>query len=169
MMLRPHIDISRSRVLLRSSGSRVFALTLVWIVLTEGSTPALAYGLPVVAIAVGASLWLHPPTGASVSLVRLSRFAPTFILLMIMGGIDAALRALRPSLPIDPDLATFMHRYPTGPSGIALAYTIGLQPGTIVVDIEERAFRLHVIDRTTALDTILAENAARLSAALEGQ
>lgn len=157
----------KRRLFLRAGAFRILALALLWLVLTEGAVSALPYGLPVVAIAVGTSLWLHPPTGRTVSVLLLLRFVPRFVSLIVRGGIDAALRALRPSLPIDPDFATFARRDPTGASGIALAYTTSLQPGTIVVDIEDRAFRLHVIDRSAAFQTVMTKNEASLSAVFD--
>lgn len=146
--------------------ARAAAFLGLWLVLTGGELNSLIYAAPVLLAATAISASLYPPRRSRPRFLALLLFAAGFLRLALMGGIDAALRALRPRMPIDPDLLFYRHRPSDDPIGIGLAYAISLQPGSLVARFEADGFRVHAIDRAAPVEAAIAATERRLVAAL---
>ena len=148
---------------------RAAFLAGLWWVLVEGRSGTFAYGALVALLAGIVSLHMYPPSDFHVRPGAFIAFVPRFLWDSIRGGWDAASRALRPSLPIDPCIVDHPMGRATGPVGIALAYAMSLQPGTMAGDLSPRGLRFHAIDRTARLLRAAADNERRLSRVIREQ
>lgn len=142
----------------------VFAgLFLVWWVL-DGANAFLP-GLAAVLLGTGLFLALGPHGACRLRLLRLPPFAAYFVLESFRGGMDVAVRALTPRLPIDPHLVDYPVRLPDGPPKVMFMCVIGLLPGTVTADLsdDERTVRIHTLidDPRTEL-AALEQHIARL-------
>ena len=136
---------------------RVALFGLLWVVLTRQPAESWPYGIAVVGLALWLSLIVLPPPR------RLQPFAPRGLVLVplvlweaVRSGWDVALRAFRPSRPLDPDFMEYRFRHPSGLVPVALGYLVNILPGTLVVDIEGDTMRIHVIDRQQANEARVA-------------
>jgi multicomponent Na+:H+ antiporter subunit E len=125
---------------------RFLLLSFLWSVLTEGYPGAWWFGLPVVTLATLSTRGLRSDFEWRWRLIGLARFLPFFVLQSLRGGIDVALRALNPSLPLAPLLFDYPLRIPRGPARVFLANTVSLLPGTCTTDLLEQHLRVHVLD-----------------------
>ncbi|HSM20712.1 MAG TPA: Na+/H+ antiporter subunit E [Rubrivivax sp.] len=123
---------------------RTLCAMLLWWVLAGGS--AWAFGLPVVALAVGASMALQPTRRVHIRPLGLLRFLAFFALRSLHAGFDVARRAFSPGLPIAPAIVDHRLRLPVGPTRVFLADTMSLLPGTLSTALDGDRLRLHVLD-----------------------
>lgn len=121
---------------------------LLWVILVEATLSALPYGAAVVPAVTFLSWHLVPPARHRLRLAPLLSALPRFLYLIFLGGVDVARRALRPAMPIDPDLIDRPLRSPTLPHATAMAYLYTLQPGSLAVGVRGGCLRLHAINRT---------------------
>lgn len=124
--------------------TRTLCATLLWWVLAGGS--AWAFGLPVVALAVGASMALQPTRRLHVRPLALLRFLAFFALRSLIAGFDVARRAFSPGPRIAPAIVNHRLRLPAGPTRVFLADTMSLLPGTLSAALDGDRLRLHVLD-----------------------
>jgi multicomponent Na+:H+ antiporter subunit E len=117
---------------------------LLWWVLA-GDT-AWLFGLPVVALAVGASMALQPTRHLHIRPLGLLRFLAFFALRSSRAGFDVARRALSPGLPIAPAIVDHRLRLRSGAARVFLADTMSLLPGTLTAALAGDRLRLHVLD-----------------------
>lgn len=124
---------------------RLAVLSIVWLVLVNGAPSSWWVGVPTVAVAVLATL----PSRYAAPLVwrEVFRFIPFFVVRSLSGGIDVALRALNPRMPLDPTLIEYPLRLPGGLPSVVLANLVNLLPGTLTAELHGGALRVHVIDR----------------------
>ncbi len=125
---------------------RAAFLAGVWWILAEGA-PSWAFGMLVILFALGASLLIAPPHGHHIRLVGLVRFAVFFLRESLRGGVDVALRALHPRLPLAPALLAYDLRLAPGPARIFMVNVVSLLPGTLSADLSESGLSVHVLDR----------------------
>ena len=134
-----------SVLLLRDGALRLITLVLLWLALTEGDLETLWLGFLAVGAATLTSLILLPPTGRSWSLAGAIRFTSFFLRQSVVGGIDVALRALRPAMNLDPALVEYETRLPEGGARVLFANTISLLPGTLSTEIQDRKLLVHTL------------------------
>ena len=137
-------EFSRPLAILR----RLALLTLVWVVLVEGSASSLTYGLVLVPVAVALSLrWLplragHRSTGGRVRLRATAGLLVWIGVQTVRGGVDVARRALASAVRVDP-----VHlEVPVHLTGGARAFALGvygLMPGTIVMAVHDGRALVH--------------------------
>lgn len=134
--------------------SRAVLFSLVWWILADGAAPSWWIGGPAVLLAVIASVALLPP----VPLVwyELLRFAPSFFMRSLLGGVDVARRAFHPGMPIAPDLIEYPLRLPPGLPRVFMANTVSLLPGTLSAALDRSFLTVHVLDRRTGFLADLA-------------
>jgi len=128
---------------------RLALFSLLWWVLTDGAIDSWPVGVPVVLIATLVSVMLMPPL--SWSLRGMVVFIPYFFWHSIRGGVDVAMRALNPQLPISPGLFDYRFRLPPGLPRVFMANTVSLLPGTLSVELCEEILRVHVLDETGSI------------------
>lgn len=116
-----------------------------WWTIAEGDPAGLAFGAPIVLLALAASACTSVAPSPRWSLPGLSRFALAFLSGSLLGGVDVARRALAPRLPISPTLVTFALRLPAGPARNLFMATLSLMPGTLVADLVGDLVEVHVL------------------------
>lgn len=134
---------------------------LLWLLLEGGSPAGWVIGAPAVATATLLSLrlWSGPPA----SLWGLVRFAPWFIRESIAGAVDVASRAMRPTMPLHPGVATVRLRLPSGASRVALANVISMLPGTLSADLEADRLTIHALDTRQDLRAMVRDLEPRIA------
>jgi len=141
-------------------GRRLLGFSLLWWLLTGGSTDSWPAGMVMVVLAVLLSLALRPPVPWRVSLSAALAFIPFFLQQSIRGGIDVAGRAFSAGLPLDPALHEHPLNLPCGTARIFLLNTISLLPGTLSADLVEDRLIVHCLDT----DSLAADDLRRLEA-----
>lgn len=123
--------------------AQVFAmLLLIWIAL-NGLDGLAVGGL---AATAGAALgaWLVPEAPYPWRPLRWLGFVGFFLYESFKGGFDVALRAIRPALPINPEIVARTIAVPPGKPTMLLISFISLLPGTLSVLLDKTENRLHV-------------------------
>lgn len=144
---------------------RVGGFGLLWLALT-GEPDSWPYGLLAVFIACSASLVLLPPRRRVFRPLELISLVPVIVWYSLVGGGDVALRALRPSRPLDPALIEIPLPDNSDATAIALAYVLTLMPGTLVAAFTERGLVVHVVDRKRENQSMAIKLERSLRAAL---
>lgn len=122
------------------------AFCLLWWILAEGRIDGWGVGLVSVALALGASLVLAPPGKGRLSPAGVLAFAGFFLVQSVKGGIQVALRALRPRMDLAPALVELPVDLPEGTARVLLVSTLNLLPGTVSVQLRGDSLCLHVLD-----------------------
>lgn len=138
--------ISRSRMLI----TRTLMIGLLWWVLTEGDLAISILGLVGVGVAVVVSFWLLPNKTWAIRPFAVIRFLPFFIWQSLLGGLDVALRAMRPGVNINPIVIRHSLSLKSEAAQVLFIWVISLLPGTAGVDLHESQARIHVLDETFA-------------------
>ncbi|MDF1542069.1 MAG: Na+/H+ antiporter subunit E [Anaerosomatales bacterium] len=136
---------SRIRVLTRPL-RRAVVFAAVWWVVAEADPEGWVFGIPFVALATGASLALTPTREWRIRPVGALRYAGYFIQQSVLGGIDVSMRAIKPSLPIDPLILRYRMRLVPEYARVLFADTVSLLPGTLSSGFEDDTMTLHVLD-----------------------
>ncbi len=118
----------------------------VWFVVAEADLSSWTFGVPFVLVATIASLRLTPAREWRIRPAGALRYAWFFAHQSVAGGFDVALRAIRPSLPIDPKLVCYRLRIGPEHARVLVADTVSLLPGTLSAGIEEDSLTMHVLD-----------------------
>ncbi|WP_437649105.1 Na+/H+ antiporter subunit E [Sorangium sp. So ce362] len=129
----------------RSVSVRTLVLIGGWWALTEGDRAGLAFGVPMVLLALFTSVCLPSPRAPRWSPLGLLRFMRFFLAGSLRGGLDVAHRALAPRLPISPVIIRFAPRLPAGPGRHLFIGAMNVMPGTLSVDIEVDHLDIHVL------------------------
>jgi multicomponent Na+:H+ antiporter subunit E len=117
-----------------SAGLRRLALCLVlWVALIGSAPQDLIAGLPAAVAAAWVSLLLMPPTASGVAWGALMRFVLTVPWRSLVAGIDVAVRALDPRMPLRCGNVAFATRLPPGAARDMFAAAMSLQPGTLPI------------------------------------
>jgi len=115
---------------------RTAILAFLWWLIAQGQTNAWLIGLPTVALAAMASVYLGRATSPEISLAGLSGFMVLFLRESVRGGIDVARRTLAPRLRIRPGFKTYRMQL-TDPSARVLTLCVvnsQLSPKTASLD-----------------------------------
>ncbi len=125
---------------------RISSFLIAWWAFTEGSWKEWGVGVVVVIAASLASFHILPLRSWKWSLTGLFAFVPYFLLQSFLGGWDVAVRALRPSMPLNTNLITYRTRLPGNLPRVFLIWVISLLPGTASVQIEDDEVTIHVLN-----------------------
>lgn len=122
---------------------------VLWVALVRGQVVESWYlGVPTIIAASYMSWRITTVKESRVRLIGLARLLPLFWWRSLLGGIDVALRALRPSLPIRPDLLIYELRLDADSMATRFfAEVISLLPGTLCTQLLPDSLEVHVIDR----------------------
>lgn len=145
---------------------RILVFVVLWWVLSEGDASSWVFGVPFVVFASAAALRLTPERGWRLHLVPAARFAWFFAVQSVVGGIDVALRALRPSMPLEPAFVEYPVRLPLEAARVVLADTVSLLPGTLSSGFEGDTLVLHVLDRTQPIAADVARVEEHIAATM---
>jgi multicomponent Na+:H+ antiporter subunit E len=144
----------------------IVVLGIIWWSLASGLPRAFPVGVAAVALALWARRAIRPAGPRyRLHLSGALRFLPFFLWQSVRGGVDTALRALRPSLPLHPELFAYRSRLPEGAPLTLFARSMSLLPGTLAARIGGTEVTVHLLDpgsggRTTL--PLLEEHIARL-------
>jgi multicomponent Na+:H+ antiporter subunit E len=145
---------------------RLIVFALLWWVLAEGDSSSWTFGVPFAVFASVASLSLTPERGWRLHPAGALRFAGFFAYHSVIGGVDVAWRAVRPSMPISPGFVTYPVRLPTQSARVLLAGTVSLLPGTLSSGFEGDTLVMHVLDHTMPVRSDVERVEERIAAAL---
>lgn len=127
--------------------------TLLWVVISKADPASWIVGLPSIAFAVIVIDRLHVGGKQGIRAGLLPGFIAWFLWNSLRGGVDVALRALKPRMPLQPGFIRYSMRIPQGQARLFLVNVVSLLPGTLSADIEGDELVLHCLD--TAADIIL--------------
>lgn len=120
---------------------RVLGLAALWAILTGGA--GWSVGIPVVLLAA-AAIPLAAPT-YRLSPAGMVRFVPYFVWNSLRGGVDVAVRALHPRLPIDPAILRYETKLDYTVARVVMANTVTLLPGTLSAELRGNVLSVHVL------------------------
>jgi len=142
---------------------RFLAFGLLWLVLTGADPGGWVLGVGIVAAVAWTSLRIAPPVPGRVRSLAALRSIFFFLRYSLSGGIDVALRAIRPRPGLDPKVLSFDLRIPEGRGCMLVAAIIGLFPGTLATRLEGRRLHLHVLDVSVSVEPQLRELELRVA------
>lgn len=145
---------------------RLAVFAVLWWVLSEAQPASWPVGVLFVAAAAVVSVRLTPSHQWRIRPLGLIRFVGFFAYHSVIGGVDVALRALRPSMPIAPGFVRVDLRLPTETSRVLLADTVSLLPGTLSAGLVEGGLVLHVLDCTLPVSQEVRRVEERIADAL---
>ena len=126
--------------------SRGVLFLLIWWVLTGGVASSWWIGVPTVLLAVIVSTALVPPI--PFVWFEFLKFVVFFFRYSLLGGMDVAMRAFHPRMPIAPDLIEYPLRLPPGLLQVLMSNTVSLLPGTLIAELDRSVLKVHVLDRS---------------------
>ena len=117
---------------------------LLWLVLTGGHLPGLV-GIASLALALWAGLAfgsLHMYPWRPWQMIA---FMAHFLRGSLLGGLDVALRALRPGRHIEPCFVEYALQVSPGQPRTLLVNAISLMPGTLTADLRDDVLLVHLL------------------------
>ncbi len=144
MTAEPH-NLSRWKTEAASFTLRTAVFTAAWWILAEGDVADFAMPAAFILCAAASSRALCPPRAWRWHPLAVARFVPWFLWNSFLGGLDVALRAFRPSMPLKPEIIELDIEVPEKPA-LLLAWIVSLLPGTACVHLGESTIRIHVLD-----------------------
>lgn len=159
--MEPQTDPNRTRA--RRFLVAFALIAVLWWALSDGDATSWKLGVPA-ALAAALMITLQPGlSGWRISPLGGLRFAGFYLLQSLRGGVDVALRALKPSLPLAPGFVEYRTRLPRGPARTFFVAVIGLLPGTLTVRIAGRDLTVHVLDCGMPIGESLAQLEVRIA------
>jgi multicomponent Na+:H+ antiporter subunit E len=135
----------------------------LWWALIEGRPGGWDFGVPAIAVALGASLVLSPAGGWRLRPLAAARFALRFLQRSGRGGVDVAARALHPRRPVAPAFVDYPLRLPDGAAAVFFANTVSLLPGSLSAALGPGALRVHVLDEAHDVSVELRQMEERVA------
>lgn len=134
----------RGRPRLRGALRLLLIGLALWLVLTGGRLPG-----PVGIASVALALW----AGLAFGSLQMYPWRPWQVLAFLahflrgsaLGGIDVAMRALRPGQHIDPCFVEYRLNVPPGQPRTLLVSAISLMPGTLTAELREDSLLVHLL------------------------
>lgn len=146
---------------------RLLIFLALWLVLDEGKLAGLVIGLPAVVLAAWLSLRLLPPSRLRRRPGALLSFGWHFVWSSMVAGVDVAVRAFHPRLPLRTGFVICDCRIPAGTRRDFFLGLSSLMPGSLPVEEQEDGrIVLHCLDTLQPQAAQLADNEARLQRAL---
>ena len=152
----------------RAALARGVGFFAFWVILIGFSPADLVVGLIAAAAATWTSLRLLPPQPGRMRLTGLLSLIPHFLWKSVVAGVDVALRAFDPRLPLRPGFVACRVGFAPGPARNAFAAMTSLLPGTVPCAEEDGALVYHCLDVGQPVLEELAEEERRLAHAREG-
>lgn len=144
---------------------RFALLYALWLVLTAAEAAALLPGLVAAAAAALLARGLTRESDSALPLAPLVRLFPGFLWRGILAGIDVALRALRPEVPVAPGWIRHPTRLPDGMARVVFGSTLSLTPGSLAAGSEGGMLLVHCLDTRGDPAALIAAEEDRLARA----
>lgn len=149
--------MTASAVLFRGVGFFAF-----WLMLAGRDPADLAVGLVSAALAAWASLRLMPPGPGHLRPLAMLAFAGRFLVQSTRAGVDVALRAFAPSLPLQPGFVRHRSRIASPNARAAFFGLSSLAPGTLPTGTDETGdLVVHALDVSQQVAADLAAEEKR--------
>jgi len=129
--------------------NRTATFAALWVVLTGGSVAALPYGAAAALAAGGLSLRLYPADLPGVTVWRVARFLPRFLLQGVLGGLDVARRAADPRLPVSPGWVRLPLTSRHDAANVLLGGVVSILPGTLAAGPGDGMMEVHALNLPT--------------------
>ncbi len=151
--------------------ARAAVASLLWVAIVEADGGVLSYGMVAVPLAVAVSYVLtgRPARGRAgrwkrgLASVRLGGW---LLGRSVLGGIDVARRAVRPSgARVDPYWTTYRTSLPTEGARIALVFLMNLIPGSLSASRDGDLIEVHVIGTDLDVEAALTALESRIARA----
>ncbi|HET6497930.1 MAG TPA: Na+/H+ antiporter subunit E [Coriobacteriia bacterium] len=143
--------------------SRAAVFSVAWLAVSQADPAGFGFGAAFVALATAASLLLTPSHDWRVRPSGLLRYLAFFLHRSLVSGIDVGLRALRPSMPLDPEFVRYRTRLGPEYARVLFANTVSMLPGTLSAGFEGDWFVSHVLDCHPSVDRDLREVEERIA------
>lgn len=129
---------------LRRVAARLVVFSVFWFLLTGGDFGTWYLGAAAVVLATAISLSIVPrEPGWRWTVSGTARFVPFFLWQSLSGGTDVALRALRPDMPLEPDLVEYESSL-SNPTALAfMVAVVSLLPGTLGTEVDGKKIYIH--------------------------
>jgi multicomponent Na+:H+ antiporter subunit E len=128
---------------------RLLGWSLFLLIAADANLAVWPVALVALPLALLVSARLASPPLPRLRLLAALRFVPFFVGQSIRGGLDVALRALRPTPRLDPALLRYRTRLRDGTARVAFADALSLLPGTLCADVAGDELVIHTLDRRT--------------------
>ena len=150
----------------RAAFSRTICLFLVWIVVAGHALTDLIVGVPSAMLAGWLSLRLLPPGALRPRPLGLLLLAARFPLQALTAGVDVAVRAFRPSLPLNLGTVAYSARMTDETARQAFFTLMSLFPGTLPSgDAPSGAQSIHCLDSAQPVAAAMVTEEAAFSRA----
>jgi multicomponent Na+:H+ antiporter subunit E len=151
---------------MRGLTTRTLAFFVFWLVLAGGGVKDIPVGVLAAIVAAWVSLRLLPAGSYSFRPVAVAQLAVRFLYQSISAGIDVAVRALHPRLPLRPGFVVYRPHLPPGPTRDGFCTMTSLVPGTLPCGPDEDGnLVIHSLDAAqSVIDQMAAEEAAFIRA-----
>jgi multicomponent Na+:H+ antiporter subunit E len=165
----PNRDPVPLKDLLQAFLPRVVAFLFFWLVLDGAKSTGLVIGLPAAVLVAWISVRLVPHFRGHLSPMGLLAFCVHFLWGSLVAGVDVAIRALHPRLPLRTGFVDCPCGISPGPRRNLFLAASSLMPGSLPVEegMDGRII-LHALDVGQPHATQMAENEVRLARALGG-
>lgn len=141
---------------------RWILFAVLWWGLSAGVVSQQPLIIFVVSVSAGLSTLLIP--AQRVSVVGIIRFVPFFICQSVLGGMDVASRAFRPSMPLKTGFINYNLKLNHPTARVIFVWVVSLLPGTAGVQLADQYLRIHVLDRDLSHEQTLKNLEQRVSA-----
>lgn len=130
---------------LRGVALRALILMGGWWALTEGDPSGYGFGVPIVLLALAASLRLGAVRMPRWSPMGLAQLTLAFLGRSIFAGFDVARLALARTRKPSPRLVRYALRLPSGAARNLFMGTLSLMPGALAADLDGDDLKIHML------------------------
>jgi multicomponent Na+:H+ antiporter subunit E len=148
----------------RTALVRALLYLVLWLMIAGYNAADLPVGIAAACLAAGASLRLMPPTCLRLRPTAMLRYEVNFVVQAARSGIQVAILAFRPSLPLRPGFARYRMHLPADRRRYAFCALTSLLPGTLPTGFDEDgALLVHCLDVERPVAAELAAEEALFS------
>lgn len=151
---------------LSSLALRAALAAALWWVLVEGRSEAWLFGAPLVLGVALASLALRGAQSTRLRARPALGSLAWFLHRSLAAGLDVALRALKPRMPLAPGFIAIHTRLREPAARVLLANSLSLLPGTLSAELHGAELTLHVLDCAAPVEHDVHEIEERIAALL---
>lgn len=127
---------------------RWLVFAMLWWGLSAGKISQVLLVIFIITVSAALSSLLVPPQ--KIKVPGILKFIPFFMRLSLLGGLDVASRAFRPSMPLKTGFINYSLGLTHPTARVIFVWVVSLLPGTASVRLTEQGLRVHVLDRDLA-------------------
>lgn len=138
----------------------------LWIVFDGGAPAGFVIGVPSAILAGWLSMRIAPPTNRAWSPSATLSLMGYFLWNSLVAGVDVAVRAFHPKLPLEPGFAACDCEIPAGPNRDLFMAVASLMPGSLPVgEVGDGKIILHCLDTRQPMAAQMTELQRRMKKA----